>query len=333
MGNPVLDAAEGYNRVLAPADDVVPLFEGSGAFPATRSILVGTPGTLNVVMANGAIRNGVPVQAGMNPLRIKQLLDGGTADDVWGVFASGGSSGGGTSGVNFAQGTHFDGTNDFLNHVGVLTGAANSKLWTGSLWFKSNDNTRNHVLLQGRNVGDNFRRYAVRLQSNGFFVIDGWRTTTARTLNISFAFTDTTSWHHVMWSVDLNDIAGKTHLYLDDVSTLEGNVSANNEIDFGGAGRNSVGASFDSGSKASMDMADIWSFDGIHLDLSITANRRKFISATGKPVDLGLDGSTPTGASPRIFMSGPVADWHTNKGVGGGYTENGVITGAPSPGE
>jgi hypothetical protein len=36
-----------------------------------------------------------------------------------------------------------------------------------------------------------------------------------------------------------------------------------------------------------------------------------------KPVDLGANGATPTGASPIGFFSGPVATWHQNKGTGG----------------
>jgi hypothetical protein len=39
--------------------------------------------------------------------------------------------------------------------------------------------------------------------------------------------------------------------------------------------------------------------------------------STGKPVDLGANGATPTGASPIGFFSGPVATWHQNKGIGG----------------
>jgi len=62
------------------------------------------------------------------------------------------------------------------------------------------------------------------------------------------------------------------------------------------------------------------------VDLSIEANRRKFIDAIGKPVDLGVDGSTPTGTAPLIFLSGTTIDWHTNKGSGGGFTEVGALT-------
>src|SRR3546814_7073174 len=40
------------------------------------------------------------------------------------------------------------------------------------------------------------------------------------------------------------------------------------------------------------------------------------------------DGSTPTGSAPLVFLSGATASWHTNKGTGGGFTENGALTDA-----
>jgi hypothetical protein len=67
------------------------------------------------------------------------------------------------------------------------------------------------------------------------------------------------------------------------------------------------------------------------LDLSIEANRRKFISAAGKPADdLGASGEGPTGTNPTVFLSGDTVTWHTNKGSGGGFTEVGALTDASS---
>jgi hypothetical protein len=53
------------------------------------------------------------------------------------------------------------------------------------------------------------------------------------------------------------------------------------------------------------DVADVYFAPGQFLDLSIPGNVAKFISA-GKPVDLGSDGSTPTGIAPLVFLSGDV---------------------------
>lgn len=60
------------------------------------------------------------------------------------------------------------------------------------------------------------------------------------------------------------------------------------------------------------------------LDITVEANRRKFIDALGKPVDLGADGSLPTGTQPEIFA--PDGNIGTNLGSGG----DGTVTGAPT---
>jgi hypothetical protein len=65
------------------------------------------------------------------------------------------------------------------------------------------------------------------------------------------------------------------------------------------------------------------------VDLSVVANRRKFISSQYTPVDLGNDGSAPFGYQPAMYMSvrpgGVATDILTNRGVGGGtwgYSQN-----------
>ena len=82
-------------------------------------------------------------------------------------------------------------------------------------------------------------------------------------------------------------------------------------------------------------LADLWIASGQYIDFSVTANRRKFISASGKPVSLGADGSTPTGTAPAVFLRrAPSADPSTfanNLGTGGGpFTITGALTAAPT---
>ncbi len=229
-----------------------------------------------------------------------------------------------------ANGTLFDGVNDWLTKTGALSGAVASKLLTGSLWFKNNDNTRNHILLRGNNDADGIKRFQIIAQSNGFFVVDGSRSTSAVTLQLFFSgFIDMLSWHHIMWSADLTNGA-RRHMYLDDVDVLEAGTHNNFDIDFPGGDRVSVGANFDSGSKTDGGAADLWWHPGPYLDLTVVANRRKFIDASGKPVFLGFTGDRPTGSAPPLFLSGVTADWHVNRGTGGGLIESGALSDAPS---
>jgi hypothetical protein len=73
-------------------------------------------------------------------------------------------------------------------------------------------------------------------------------------------------------------------------------------------------------------LADFWLDYGTYIDFSSATLREKFISANGMPMYLGADGSLPTGSSPEVFLSGDTADWHLNKGTGGGFVENGELT-------
>ena len=84
--DPILDGREGPSKAIISAKDIIPLTKGGGEFATTRAVLVGTAGTLNIVTAAGNTRNDVPFLQGMVPLRIKELLAGGSADDVWGVY-------------------------------------------------------------------------------------------------------------------------------------------------------------------------------------------------------------------------------------------------------
>lgn len=63
------------------------------------------------------------------------------------------------------------------------------------------------------------------------------------------------------------------------------------------------------------------------LDLSVGANRDKFLPT----VDKGIDGSIPTGTAPALFLSGATPTWHQNKGTGGGTSLiSGTLSTAPS---
>lgn len=67
--------------------------------------------------------------------------------------------------------------------------------------------------------------------------------------------------------------------------------------------------------------ADLWlAKTSSFVDLSISANRRKFINSDLTPVDLGADGSLPLGSVPQIFQTilpgGVPNDFLINRGLG-----------------
>lgn len=52
----------------------------------TRGLLVGTAGTANLMDAEGNTLANVPLQAGYNPLAVRQVRTGGTASDIWALY-------------------------------------------------------------------------------------------------------------------------------------------------------------------------------------------------------------------------------------------------------
>jgi hypothetical protein len=150
------------------------------------------------------------------------------------------------------------------------------------------------------------------------------------------------TWHNLMGATDSNN--GINLMYLDGVPVDFGTLLSTTTILalFDNPGYEIIGGSFQSvfgglsvdfpfiphtvdGTKNSLDVADFYSAPGQFLDLSIEANRHKFISASGKPVDLGSDCSNPTGTGPAICFSGDSTGFATNKGTGGAFTLIGAL--------
>lgn len=85
--DPVLDAREGSSKGLMPARDVVPVVFDEEIAEA-RAILSASVGTVDIVTAAGVTRTGIPISAGITPIRIAQVKTGGTiaAADLWLVY-------------------------------------------------------------------------------------------------------------------------------------------------------------------------------------------------------------------------------------------------------
>lgn len=51
-----------------------------------RALLCGTAGTVNLVDLTGATLTNVPLQAGYNPIAVRQVKTSGTASDIWALY-------------------------------------------------------------------------------------------------------------------------------------------------------------------------------------------------------------------------------------------------------
>lgn len=74
-----LASAEQYRLVTKDDDDDLPDGIADG-------LLVGTAGTANLMEPGGDTQTDVPLVAGYNPIKVKRVLTGGTADDIWALY-------------------------------------------------------------------------------------------------------------------------------------------------------------------------------------------------------------------------------------------------------
>ena len=220
------------------------------------------------------------------------------------------------------SGVYFDGTNDYLGSI-PTTLPADGMTGTLSVWFKAND-----LAADRKMFAINSDRIAGFFDvSNSQFRIVGENSSNTnvldlRTVNLGL---DTSSWHHLLssWNLEGTPV---THLYIDGESDRnENNATADELIDYDGFDI-AVGAYTNGTDKWNGFLADFWFDSDTFIELDVTSNRRKFLSANGMPVFLGDDGSIPTGEKPDIFFSGDTITFTSNRGSLGAFTTNGALS-------
>lgn len=217
-----------------------------------------------------------------------------------------------------AQGVHFDGADTYLSR-GAGLGQADSKVGIISYWIKAGADADAHQLFitSGSFIG------ASRKNAGGLNYID-ISGNFGSDLNIrsTSAVVSTDGWVHVLVSWNLATGVGK--LYRNDLDSTDLTAAVNTDLLHSTIGDVGIGGDWAGGGLSAFDVADLYINLDASLDLTNSANRRKFISAGGSPVNLGSDGSIPTGTAPVMYFSGPVGSWHINKGSGGGFTSHGT---------
>lgn len=134
--------------------------------------------------------------------------------------------------------------------------------------------------------------------------------------------------YHIAFSVDLSDPA-KRHVYINRTAeTMSWDTYFDNGI---GADATAATITWFNNIDATLllkaDAGHLYSAPGQYLDISNVTNLNKFIDTGGEAVDLGADGSTPTGVAPLMYFKGAAATFHTNLGTGGAFSvAGGTIT-------
>ncbi len=211
--------------------------------------------------------------------------------------------------------TDFDGTNDAYSRGAGLTGAADSKLGTASTWFRIDGGVGADMFAlinAGATMRFLFNAAAVMQvlakQPAGGFVLN---------IQSSLVLAASATWHHVICSWDLGNTTAC--IYVDDGNAVS-SIPTNANIDQTDTNWH-IGANASSTPNWNGALAELY-FALEYLDLSVESNRRKFISAAGKPVPLGPDGSGPTGTAAIIYA--PDGNPTVNQGTGGNFTESGA---------
>lgn len=225
----------------------------------------------------------------------------------------------------------FDG-NDWLSHTSS-TGFTDGKQATVSYWIRWNSWSGAQFVFGFGDVS------YVQSGIHSYFVSDGrMRVGFRNSSNTYISRFDTptgtfslNTWYHILCSVDL--ATNSKHVYIND-ATASGTWSdySNDNIDFTKSYYKIGRASNDSSpylySPITADLANFY-LDDSYIDISNATNRRKFISASGTPVDAGTDGSTPTGSQPLIYIKGDAATWNSatqNLGSTSDFTMTGSVT-------
>lgn len=221
----------------------------------------------------------------------------------------------------------FDGTNDYLTRGAGLTGAVDGKAGLFSCWFRIDGGDGTVRYIAESTAG----RTYITLSANkpqivGRTVVGGY----PLVLSANTAILTGATWHHAAFSWDLAAAAG--HVYVDDAEDqAAGATLDNNTIDYTVADW-AIGSRLTPASYWNGALAEVY-FGLEYLDISVESNRRLFIDAAGDPVNLGADGSFPTGTAPIIYMKERANNAGLNFGTGGNFTINGapLFTEGPVP--
>lgn len=232
-----------------------------------------------------------------------------------------------------ANAVTFDGSNDWLELNAGLTGLVNGKVGLVSFWIYPRNLAASAYIIRGSESTSFFNSFQVRIDSGGIFIRGFTNNTTTITLNATANPGSLTlfKWNHVLLAWDL--ATATVQMYIDDVDELGVVTTADdNEIDYEMDDWTicALEDNQSNGGKYNGDIAEVYCNLAETLDLDTESNRRLFIDLNRQPVPLGATGEIPTGSDPNIFLSGATGSWHTNLGTGGGFTENGAITDAPT---
>lgn len=232
----------------------------------------------------------------------------------------------GKAGVNAVK---YNGSADYLQKGGTLTGVTNITQALISAWLRIDGGDGTNMSYMETNITSALRFIHTSANQIYFSLSNGPSRNDFAATNGGSGYLASAAWIHVLcawktaasrvFQIYINDVSDNVQQtgYPDDgaLFTLSSLTDVSIAAAVGG------GSNFFNGA-----MSEFYFAPNQYLDISVQANRRKFISSGLKPVSLGSDGSTPTGTAPAIYLPNPAATVNVNAGLGGNLTIHGSPT-------
>ena len=243
-----------------------------------------------------------------------------------GVVSAAYSSAGG-SGIGAAT---FDG-GDQLERSAPGVFSADGKEFAFSFWFNlADEDDQTHVIFSS--ISSSSNKFLLQRSASGGAQDNNLAVVGRNTRNTLILYIETllnsngqfdsssrsTGWNHFLMSGNL--ATSTFHMYANGVNVFDTGATfvVNSNIDFTGLFH--VGRIGGDSTAFYGEMAEFW-MDDSFIDFSSSTNREKFYSSGGAAVDLGSDGSTPTGSAPLVYLhldSGETGNnFASNAGTGG----------------
>lgn len=307
--NPFRFAGTTQSGAFSMASDGVVTLDGA----ARASANVSSIAEATVTMVNGQAASGAISMTGAS---VATLVGAGSAASALTSTAAASVTIASSANLLTVDAADFDGTDYLSKGAGFTGNGTNSGSGILSFWIDM-QTAGTVTLFEGYNLTSDNVVFKLVLSNSGgnmtFQYTNGLSGSSSTTIA-------TGAWHHF-----IHDFASGA-AYLDGVSV---GPFGTGTISYSTINRWYVMANESAGQIADGAMAELYFAPTQSIDLSVAANRERWRSSTGKPVNLGSTGSTPTGTAPIVYLhldDGETANnFAINRGTGGNLTVTGAL--------
>jgi hypothetical protein len=221
--------------------------------------------------------------------------------------------------------TAFDSSTPDYMTISGTPAFSDAKTGLLSFWIKttSGDGNSQRILMRANTDFIILRTTANAVRIQGY---NGDGATLSIRMTTTATVTAGSGWHHVLMNWDTSN-ATNCWCVVDGTegTALDNRTDATVDYTFSGwyFGYSSSGLD--------ADVCEFYFAPGQSLGAYSSANVQKFRSTGAQPVDLGSDGSTPTGSQPGFYLKNPYSSFETNSGSGGNFTVSGTLASATAP--